>query len=156
MTHFEIRKATPNDADFVLALFARPHVREFAHGPQSVEAFRNVLLRGDAEVMIIERGGRPFGNVNFTVTDGWLMDVRVIAFEEPRTGAGLFTMKWLLRYGFEELGIHRVFLEVLERNTAAQALCERLGFCREGCYRDGYRAADGTYHNLIPYGLLAT
>jgi hypothetical protein len=36
----------------------------------------------------------------------------------------------------------------------ARALYESLGFKAEGCYRDGYRDDDGTYENLIPYGIL--
>lgn len=152
---FSIRKGRPDDADFVLELFSRPHVREFTHGPQSADVFRDILLASDREVLVVERAGRPFGNVIFALTDGWLMEIRVLAFEEIRTGAGLFTMESLLRHGFEELGVHRVFLEVLEQNMGARALYERIGFCQEGCYRDGYRATDGSYRNLIPYGMLA-
>ncbi len=153
---FLIRKACPDDADFVLALFTRPHVRGFTHGPKSVNAFLNVLLRGDRGLLVVERNAQPFGHMSFSVLDGWLMEIRVIAFEEQRTGAGRFTMEWLLHHGFEELGVHRIFLEVIESNIGAQALYESVGFLREGCYQDGYRADDGRYHNLIPYGMLAS
>lgn len=153
---FSIRKACPEDADFVLALFTLPHVSEFTHGPKSIEVFLNALERGDHELLTVERSGRPFGHLAIAVLHGWLMEVRVIAFEKQRTGAGRFTMDWLLHRAFEELGMHRVFLEVIESNIGAQALCESFGFLREGCYRDGYRADDGSYHNLIPYGMLTS
>lgn len=87
-----MRRSRADDAEFVTALFARPHVARFAHGPQSDDEFR----------------------------------------------------------------VHRVFLEVLASNTGARALYERVGFTSEGCYRDGCRADDGTYHDLVPYGLLAS
>ncbi len=116
----------------------------------------DVLRRGASEVLIIERNGRAFGNLTFAVLDGWLMEIRVIAFEERGTGAGRFTMEWLLNCAFEKLGVHRIFAETLESNSGARALCERVGFLREGCYRDGYRGDDGSYHNLIPYGMLSS
>lgn len=152
---FSIRRACREDANFVLELFTLPHVREFTHGPKSIEVFVNALERGDRELLIIDRGGRPFGHLVIAVLDGWLMEIRVIAFEEQRTGAGRFSMEWLLHRAFEDLGLHRIFLEVVESNTGAQALYKRVGFLREGCYRDGYRADDGTFHNLIPYGILS-
>lgn len=142
---FSIRRACREDANFVLELFTLPHVREFTHGPKSIEVFVNALERGDRELLIIDRGGRPFGHLVIAVLDGWLMEIRVIAFEEQRTGAGRFSMEWLLHRAFEDLGLHRIFLEVVESNTGAQALYERVGFLREGCYRDGYRADDGTF-----------
>lgn len=156
---FSIREATNDDAEFVMDLFATRHVRQFAHGPDSVDVFLERLRRArqgnDYAVLIVECDGQPFGNVNFTIVNGWLMEIHVIAFKAQRTGAGLFTMTWLQRRGFNELGVHRMFLEVAEANTGARALYECVGFSPEGCYRDGYRADDGAFHNLIPYGLLA-
>lgn len=56
------------------------------------------------------------------------MEIRVIAFEEQRTGAGRFTMQWLLHHAFDELGLHRVYLEMLESNIGGKALYESVGF----------------------------
>ncbi len=123
----------------MLALFALPHVRDFTHGPKSAAVFINALERGDRELLIIERSGRPFGHLAIVIVDGWLMEVRVIAFEEQRTGAGRFAMEWLLIHAFENLGLHRIFLEVVKSNFGAQALYASVGFFKEGCYRDGYR-----------------
>jgi len=62
----------------------------------------------------------------------------------------------VITYSFENLGAHRVFLEILESNIASRSLCEAVGFRQEGVYRDGYRDESGRFHNLIPYGLLKT
>jgi len=48
-----------------------------------------------------------------------------------------------------------MFLEVLESNEASRRLCESVGFRAEGLYRDGYRDEAGSFHNLVPYGMLA-
>lgn len=131
-------------------------MRAFTHGPTSTGNFLEALRRDDHHVRIVERDGQPLGSVSFAIVDRWLMEIRTLAFEQQRTGAGRFTLKWLLHHAFEELLVHRVFLEVLERNTHARTLYEDLGFRQEGCYRDGYRSSDGTFHNLIPYGLIAS
>jgi RimJ/RimL family protein N-acetyltransferase len=57
---------------------------------------------------------------------------------------------------FDDLGAHRVYLEVTADNAAARALYERAGFVLEGTWRDGYRdAATGTFRDLCAYGMLA-
>ena len=58
--------------------------------------------------------------------------------------------------GVGQLAMHRIFLEIVEGNVASRRLCEAVGFRAEGLYRDGYRDANGAFHNLIPYGMLAT
>jgi catechol 2,3-dioxygenase-like lactoylglutathione lyase family enzyme len=50
--------------------------------------------------------------------------------------------------------MHRIFIEVLESNEPMRRLCERVGFHVEGLYRDGYCDEAGTFHNLVPYGLV--
>ena len=42
-------------------------------------------------------------------------------------------------YGFRELGLHRVYAETLEENTAAIRLAEGLGMRREGTLRENRR-----------------
>ena len=45
----------------------------------------------------------------------------------------------MLRYAFEELGMHRVDLRVLAFNERAIACYEKCGFVREGVEREGSR-----------------
>jgi RimJ/RimL family protein N-acetyltransferase len=91
---------------------------------------------------------------------GWMIDVegRAVgharlhtldqAHRSARFAIGLFdVMVWsrgygteatrlVLRYAFEELGLHRVDLRVLEYNRRAIACYEKCGFVREGLERD--------------------
>jgi ribosomal-protein-alanine N-acetyltransferase len=52
-------------------------------------------------------------------------------------GIGTEATKLVLRYAFEELGLHRIDLKVLSFNHRAIACYEKCGFTREGIEREG-------------------
>jgi ribosomal-protein-alanine N-acetyltransferase len=60
----------------------------------------------------------------------------------------------LLRWGFEQLDLHRVELETIADNTRSIRLAERLSFQREGVRREVSFEDDGAYHDVAIYGLL--
>lgn len=68
-------------------------------------------------------------------------------------GYGTEALQLLLRYAFQDLGLHRVSLHVFSTNDAAIRLYEKAGFVREGALR---RAAciEGRYLDVIVMGLL--
>ena len=68
-------------------------------------------------------------------------------------GYGYIATDLMLRKGFEELGLHRVFLNVYANNLAAIRLYEKSGFKLEGEFRD-HNFIDGKYVNLKWYGML--
>jgi RimJ/RimL family protein N-acetyltransferase len=68
-------------------------------------------------------------------------------------GYGKESMRLLLRYCFEDLGLHRVSAETFEYNTAWRDLVEGMGFTREGVARD-YLYRDGQYWDKAFYALL--
>ena len=51
------------------------------------------------------------------------------------SGAAAAAAKELLKIAFEELGLERVFLNVLSDNTRARRFYEKIGFRHEGCFR---------------------
>lgn len=59
----------------------------------------------------------------------------------------------LLRYGFEELGLHRAWCEIYGFDQAKQRLLPRLGFTLDGRHRETHWA-DGAWHDSLFYGLL--
>ena len=147
----EGRLATEADSAAIAALFAMPHARGFVHIPTE-EQVRSVIGKADREMWVFERDGELVGHVMLT-DDEWLWEVRIVVVKHPRQGIGAFAMRHAMQRAFAN-GAHRMFLEVVERNHGARALYESLGFTSEGRYRDGYRDDDGTYENLIPYGIL--
>jgi len=71
------------------------------------------------------------------------------------TGRGIInrTSTALLEYVFEEMDLHKVEIWVAEKNAKSRRIPEHLGFIKEGMRRDN-ELIDGTYYNMVIYGLL--
>lgn len=63
-------------------------------------------------------------------------------------GIGTAAAKLMLRYCFEEEGLHRIYLRALADNEQAVRSYEKAGFVREGYLRDDVRI-DGEYRDII-------
>ena len=59
----------------------------------------------------------------------------------------------ILRYAFGDLGLHRVYLNVLSDNVTARKLYENCGFDLEGEFKEAIRLHD-QYRNLAWYAML--
>lgn len=70
-------------------------------------------------------------------------------------GFGREAMELALRFAFHELNLHRLQLTVFDYNAPAIALYERLGFVREGAFRE-FLERDGRRYDMLLYGLLRT
>ena len=68
-------------------------------------------------------------------------------------GYGYEVMQLVLRFAFDELNLHRIQLTVFSYNERAIALYEKLGFHREGVYRE-HLQRDGRRYDMYLYGLL--
>ena len=77
----------------------------------------------------------------------------LIAASHQGQGYGRETLDLLLRYGFKELNLHRLELDVRADNPRAVALYGSAGFKEEGRLRQRW-AADGTYVDVLVMGLL--
>lgn len=69
------------------------------------------------------------------------------------TGAAAFATRSILRIAFEELGLEKVYLNVLTDNTRAIRFYEKLGFVREGLSRSAI-VVKGERKDLCWYGML--
>jgi RimJ/RimL family protein N-acetyltransferase len=63
------------------------------------------------------------------------------------------TVRLLLRYGFEELNPHKVWLTTIGFNVRAQRTFERAGFVQKGVQREMIERA-GRRFDLLHYGML--
>jgi RimJ/RimL family protein N-acetyltransferase len=70
-----------------------------------------------------------------------------------RQGLGPEAISIVLRYGFDELNLHRIQLQVVSYNAAAIRAYEKLGFRKEGILRE-YGQRDGERFDLLQYGIL--
>ena len=59
----------------------------------------------------------------------------------------------LVHYSLSELGLHRIWAEIIEDNAAALALFQQVGFQQEGCLRDTL-FLHNAWRNSIVLGIL--
>lgn len=71
-------------------------------------------------------------------------------------GSGYATelARGLVRFGFETLGMHRIWAIVEPENAASARVLEKLGLQREGRLRD-HRYAKGRWRDSVLYAILA-
>jgi RimJ/RimL family protein N-acetyltransferase len=68
-------------------------------------------------------------------------------------GLGLDVLRTLLRFGFNQLNLHRVYLRVFAKNQRAIHLYEKAGFRHEGCWRES-EFRHGGYHDTLWMSIL--
>lgn len=71
-----------------------------------------------------------------------------------RGGIGTRATQALCRFGFERLGLEKIYLETNEDNMAAQHVYEKCGFRLEGKLRNEYRSKNGQLMSRLYYGLI--
>lgn len=59
----------------------------------------------------------------------------------------------IVRYGFQQLNLHRIAAYAFAYNDASQRVLERVGFTHEGSHREA-AFVDGAYRDAEVYGLL--
>jgi len=67
-------------------------------------------------------------------------------------GYGFAAMQLLIRHAFDDLGLRRIHLRVLEDNESAIRLYKRCGFQVEGVLR-GHAYKNGQWRNVLAMGL---
>ena len=80
-----------------------------------------------------------------------------IALAGPATfgkGYGTEATRLVIDYGFRQLNLHRIELEVYDFNPRAQHVYEKVGFVREGVRRD-VLLWEGQYYSAIIMSILA-
>src|SRR5436309_9592663 len=102
---------------------------------------------GDSACWVIEHEGRPIGFANYRDfhPKGKSADVGIGIGEPDLWGKhlGRDALAALLRYLFDDLGLHRVGLSVVAFNDRAISMYKAVGFEVEGIERDGVGTADG-------------
>jgi RimJ/RimL family protein N-acetyltransferase len=68
-------------------------------------------------------------------------------------GYGYEAGELALAFVFQEVNLHRVTATVFSYNKRSRALVEKLGFRREGVFRE-FLERDGERHDMLLYGLL--
>lgn len=161
----ELRRANPPDADFLLALLDDDGVRPFL-GPRSAATRDEVLEEIERSLaepdsfgrFVIEADGDRAGMLGFHLLsernriarlERLAVDPRFRGRRIADDAARLFQ-----RHLIEELGYHRLELEIYAFNERACSHAERAGFVREGSKRKAY-LKDGEWVDSVLYALVA-
>jgi len=141
-----LRPTTLADLDFVLAAESAPENRRFVlqwtreehaaviRGPECAHRSVEDSATGQAVGYAILLGlGSPHRAVEF----------RRLVITDKGRGYGRAAVRAVKRLAFEELGAHRLWLDVMEQNQRARRLYESEGFTAEGLLRECYLGQSG-------------
>ena len=106
---------------------------------------------------VIEVDGVPVGTIGLLCIDrkNSKAEYYIAMGEINYKGKGVAkeASKLILNYGFENLGLNRIYLFTEAENVSAQKLFERVGFLREGIIRQDI-VSHGKYIDRVVYGFL--
>jgi RimJ/RimL family protein N-acetyltransferase len=160
----ELRRAKPPDADFLVELLADDEVRQFL-GPRTAAARDDVLEEIERSLAEPERFGRfviesddePAGMLGFHALNERSRIARLerLAVHPAFRGRRLAdeAARLFQRHLLEELGFHRLELEIYAFNERACGHAERVGFVREGRKRKAY-LKDGEWVDTVLFALI--
>jgi RimJ/RimL family protein N-acetyltransferase len=160
----ELRRAKPPDADFLLELLADDDVRQFL-GPRTAAAREEVLEEIERSLtepdsfgrFLIQLDAEPAGMLGFHTVNERSRIARLerLAVHPAFRGRRLAddAARLFQRLLLEELGFHRLELEIYAFNERACAHAERVGFVCEGRKRKAY-LKDGEWVDTVLYALL--
>lgn len=76
-----------------------------------------------------------------------------ISLCDTSKGYGYEALQQLMKYGFDELNLHKIYLHVFENNTRAIGLYKKMNFQVDGVLRDGIYL-NGKYENILAMSIL--
>jgi L-amino acid N-acyltransferase YncA len=150
----EIRRPVPDDLDALLAFFERipaaerTFFKEAVLDPATVEAWAT----GGGRRALACKDGEVAGYVAVVPLPGWsdhVGEVRLVVDPTRRgQGVGRTLARWALLQALE-LGLSKLYVEVVADQEGAVAMFTALGFQAEGLLRDHVRDRDGQLRDLV-------
>jgi RimJ/RimL family protein N-acetyltransferase len=160
-----IRRARPDDAEYLVELFTHEDVEPFLAAVRSkdLESVRAEIERSEADpeafgVFVVEVDGRRAGTMHFERTNrrSRIADLGGLAIHPDFRGSRVAdaAARSFQRHLIRDLGFHRLQMEVYGFNDRAQRHAERAGFTREGVRRKAYWRNEEWVDGVL-YGLVA-
>ncbi len=165
MSSVAIRRADPNDVDFLLELVLHEDVQPFlgavsADDRESVaaEVERSLAEPHDFGRFVIVVDGERAGLCGFEISNrrSAIAHLERLAVHPGFRGRRISdeAARLLQRHLFHDLGYHRLQLEIYGFNVRAQHHAERSGYVREGVKRKAYWR-HGDWVDGVLYGLIS-
>lgn len=102
--------------------------------------------------------GRFAGEINLNSIHRGAFQSAYIGYwiDEARAGRGYMpeSVVLVLRYGFEELGLHRLQISIIPRNAASRRVVEKLGLREEGL-AERYLEINGVWEDHLRFAMTA-
>ena len=168
MSEVRLREITEEDTEIILKWRNDLYVRSMLFGQAVVtkemhtKYFREQIKTGKIHQFIIEIIGdkekiKAIGSTFLKNIDkeNRKCEFGIFIGENEGRGHGYGTeaVQYMIRYAFEVLNMHRVYLEVLCNNSSAIAAYKKAGFIEEGVLHDAYRR-DGMYYDVTIMGIV--
>jgi RimJ/RimL family protein N-acetyltransferase len=162
---YTLRKPEPRDVEALYRQKNDPEVAEllggFSTGYSRADLLKWVEIHGQArdEVLFViaDSQDAPVGHVALYHVDHRVGQAELGILLGERSiwgkGVGRACSRWMVEFGFRELNLRRIYLEVLGTNRRAQELYARLGFVVEGRLRQ-HQLKGGCHVDVILMGLL--
>lgn len=116
------------------------------------EWYARFIKRDDIEMYVIECDGVPVGNVALTdisKTDSNAGLFIVVGDKDYQSkGIGTKAVNFVIDRGFNELGLHKIWLYVCAENVNAIKLYDKCGFAQEGLLKDMWKI-EGKYYDEV-------
>lgn len=160
-----LRQMTHDDLQMVCDMFNDPEMENYVVGwsfPLSIEQQKqwyekNINDQQNFRFVIDTPDDGSVGIATLTEID-WknrraLHGIKLASKERRTKGIGTDTVMALMRYAFDELGLHRLDGAWFDFNSASKALYTKCGWKEEGVRRD-YIYKQGRWRDLIVVGIL--
>jgi RimJ/RimL family protein N-acetyltransferase len=159
-----LRRAEPGDLDFLVDLMTHEEVEPYLAviRPRDREGVAAEIERSQAEPQefgrfVIEVDGQPAGLMGFQVANrrSRIADLGSLAVHPSFRGKRVAdeAARLFQRHLLDDLGYHRLQLEIYGFNERAMTHAERAGFVREGVRRKAYDRR-GEWVDGVIYGLV--
>ena len=147
-TILTLRRTLPSDLDYVMALESAPENRPFVGQWDRSMHLAAMESSNFLHLVAEDVERRPVGYVIMTDLNDLSHSVLLkrIVIEAKGRGYGHEVMRLVKRLAFEQLGAHRLWLDVIESNPRAKHLYETEGFRVEGLLRESFYR-DGKYQS---------
>ncbi len=160
-----IRRARADDVDFLLELVTHEDVQPFLGGlaARDRESLLAEIERSDSDPQrygrfVIECDGELCGSLGFELANerSRIAHLERLAVHPRFRGRriGVEAARQFQRHLIQDLGYHRLQLEIYAFNERAIAHAERSGYVREGVRRKAY-LRHGEWQDAVLFGLVA-
>jgi len=128
---------------------------------ESISEFVSAMASGDSNLLLgiflkdteEHVGNLKIGPINWVHRSAEL-GIMIGSPAARGRGVGTESIRLAVRHAFERLNLQRISLGVVETNEGALRCYEKVGFVREGLYRDAVISGAESY-NIVRMGLLA-